>query len=115
MKLRMMYMELKKDGLAGAARIGRVALSKTGTTLYYGGRRLFPLQGRALKANYFDAQTREEFWISGPRRDGRDSLSRTTVEVDSDVREEYWRDVRGKPEGTSSPSFRSPGRSKRTE
>jgi hypothetical protein len=113
MKSRLMYIELKKDGVTGPARIGRVVFSKTGATLYYAGRTLAPLKGHGLKANYFDTRTLEEFWISGPRADGRDSLHATTIEVDEDSREEYWRDVRRKPEGTLTPSFKSPGKSAR--
>jgi hypothetical protein len=113
MKPRLMYIELKTDGVSGPARIGRVEFSKTGATLYYRGRTFAPLKGHALKANYFDTQTLEEFWISGPRRDGRDSLYATTVDVDEDSREEYWRDIRGKPEAIQIPSFKSPGKSER--
>jgi hypothetical protein len=43
-------------------------------------------------------ETGEEFWISGPRKDGQDRLypeSTQAVEVDADVAEEYWRDIRG--------------------
>ena len=108
-----MYIELKKDSVRGPARIGRVAFSKTGRRLYYAGRTLAPLKGRGLKANYFDTQTSEEFWISGPRADGRDSLYATTVAVDEDARKEYWRDLRGMPAGALSPSYKSPGKSKR--
>ncbi len=40
--------------------------------------------------NYFDVQSRVEYWISGPRRDGQDRLykSNIPVEIDEDVREE---------------------------
>ena len=113
MKSRLMYVELKTDGVTGPARIGRVGFSKTGATLYYRGRTLVPLKGHALKANYFDTQTLEEFWISGPRKDGRDSLYSTTVEVDEDSREEYWRDIRQTPQAILTPSFKSPGKSER--
>jgi hypothetical protein len=113
MKSRIMYVELKMDGLRGAGRIGRVAASKTGTTLYYAGRTLAPLKGQALKANYFDTKTLEEFWISGPRLDGCDSLHPATIEIDDDSREEYWREYRKTPNAVLSTSYRSPGKSKR--
>jgi hypothetical protein len=113
MKSRIMYIESKEDGLRGAARIGRVAFSKTGKTLRYAGRTFAPLKGHALKANYFDTQSREEFWISGPRIDGRDSLYSTTVEVDEDARDEYWRVLRAEPERVVNHSYKSLGRSKR--
>jgi hypothetical protein len=40
----------------------------------------------------------------GPRRDGRDRLycpGGLPVEIDDDVREEYWREIRKKPEYAS--------------
>jgi len=113
MKSRLMYIELKKDGVRGPARIGRVAFSKTGKTLSYAGRTLAPLKGHGLKANDFDTRTLDEFWISGPRVDGRDALYATTVAIDEDVRKEYWRDVRGMAAGALSRSYKSPGKSKR--
>ena len=98
-KTRIMYIESKSGTLNGPARIGRVTLSKTGKSLTYGGRTFQGLKGRGFKANYFDLETGEEFWISGPRKDGQDRLypeSTRTVEVDNDVAEEYWRDIRGR-------------------
>jgi hypothetical protein len=111
MKPRLMYIELKEDGLRGRGRIGRVSFSQTGRTIYYAGRTLAAMSGRALKANYFDTQTLEEFWISRPRADGRDSLFPTTVEVDDDSREEYWRDVRRTSDAPA--SYKSPGKARR--
>ena len=113
MKSRVMYIELKADGVRGPARIGRVALSKTGRTLHYAGRKLAPLKGHGLKANYFDTATMEEFWISGPKADGTDALYGATVEIDEDCRKAYWRDIRKQPEQAASPSYRSPGSSKK--
>jgi len=99
MRTRIMYIEYKGDGLVGPARIGRVSYSKTGSTLYYGGKAFRSLKGAGFKANYYDVATREQYWISGPRRDGADALYRTNVptEIDEDVREEYWVEVRKKP------------------
>jgi len=113
MKSRIMYVELKMDGLRGAGRIGRVSVSKTGRTLHYCGRTLAPLKGHALKANYFDTKTFEEFWISGPRTDGCDSLYPATVEIDDDSREEYWREHRKAPNAVLSSSYKSPGKPER--
>ena len=113
MNSRVMYIELKAHGVRGPARIGRVEFSKTVKTLYYSGRTLAPLKGRGLKANYFDTETLEEFWISGPKANGTDSLYGATVEIDEDSRTEYWRDIRKKPERVSSTSYRSPGSSKK--
>ena len=100
MKSRIMYIEDKSCGLTGPARIGRVTFSKTGRTIYYGGRTFQSLKGHGFKANYYDVATGEHFWISGPKRSGGDSLyvSNVPIEIDDDIREEYWRDIRGQPD-----------------
>ena len=54
---RIVYIEYKGDGLVGPARIGRVTYSKTGCTLYYGGKAFQSLNGSGFKANYFDVAT----------------------------------------------------------
>ena len=98
-KTRIMYIESKSASLNGPARIGRVTFSKTGKSITYGGRTFQSLKGSGFKANYFDVDTGERFWISGPRKDGKDRLyaeSSAPIEVDPDVAEEYWRDIRGK-------------------
>lgn len=97
-KTRIMYIENKSGSLNGPAHIGRVTFNRTGKSLTYRGRTFQSLKGSGFKANYFDVETREEFWISGPRKDGLDRLypeSTRAVEVDDDVAEEYWRDIRG--------------------
>jgi len=71
-KTRIMYLEDKSAGLNGPARIGRVTYSKTGQSIYYGGRTFQRQGGDGFKANYFDADTGDHFWISGPRKDGLD-------------------------------------------
>ena len=93
-----MYIEDKSGGLSGPARIGRVSFSKTGRTLYYRGRSFRSLKGAGFKANYYDVETGEEFWISGPRKDGGDRLygEPVPVEIDDDVRDEYWTQIRGR-------------------
>jgi len=96
-----MYVEFKGDGLAGGeARIGRVSFSKTGKTLHYRGKSFQSLKGGGFKANYFDVESCEEYWISGCKRDGGDRLygERVAVAIDEDVREEYWTEIREMPE-----------------
>lgn len=98
-KMRIMYIENKSASLNGPARIGRVTFSKTGKSISYRGRTFQSLKGSGFKANYFDTDTGEKFWISGPRKDGKDRLyteSVSSVEIDADVAEEYWRDIREK-------------------
>lgn len=97
---RIMYIESKAASLNGPARIGRVTFSKTGKTLYYDGCAFHSLKGSGFKANYRNEQTGDQYWISGPRRDGSDRLyvSNIPVEIDDEVREEYWIKIRKKPE-----------------
>jgi len=96
-----MYIESKAEGLNGPARIGRVTFNRTGRMLTYRGKSFQSLNGRGFKANYYETETGEECWISGPRRDGLDRLygkSAIVVEIDDDVREEYWTEIRKQPE-----------------
>lgn len=96
---RIMYIECKAGGLIGEARIGRVTFSKTGRTLYYQGRKFQSLKGAGFKSNYYDVDSGEDYWISGPKRAGGDALygGNTPIEIDEDVREEYWRVIRRRP------------------
>jgi hypothetical protein len=101
MRSRIMYIESKAEGLNGPARIGRVTFNRTGRTLSYKGKSFQSLKGRGFKANYYETETGEQYWISGPHRDGLDRLygkSALVVEIDADVREEYWTEIRKQPE-----------------
>ena len=109
-RTRIMYIEFKGGELAGPARIGRVSFNRTGKTISYQGRRFRSLSGNGFKANYFDVDTMEQYWISGCKSDGTDALYSTQVEVDEDVREEYWTLIRGKPELKEVKSFHCPGK-----
>lgn len=72
MRSRIMYIESKAERLQGPARIGRVTFTKSGKGIYYGDREFYRING--FKANYAEVGTHEPYWISGPRRDGRDRL-----------------------------------------
>lgn len=98
-KTRIMYIESKAEGLTGPARIGRVVFSKTGKTIRYKEKEFQSLKGAGFKSNYVEINSGEEYWISGPRRDGADQLYRTNIpiEIDDDVREEYWTEIRKRP------------------
>lgn len=108
-KTRIMYIE-RGGGLSFPGRIGRVRFSKTGRTVYYGERRLRSLNGRGYKTTHFDEETGEEYWVSGPRRDGNDPLYPGVVEIDKDAREEYWLQIREAPDQVHLTSFRCPGK-----
>ena len=99
-----MYIESKAEGLNGPARIGRVTFNRTGRTLSYRDQSFQSLKGQGFKANYRETETGKQYWISGPRRDGLDRLygkSALLVEIDADVREEYWTAIRKQPEQKS--------------
>lgn len=90
-----------------SGRIGRVRLSKTGRTVFYRGRELVLTGG--YKTSHMDVETRAEYWISKPRRDGEDTLYPGRVEIDDDARDEYWRTIRNQPERAADASYRSLG------
>jgi len=98
MHTRIMYIERKhgENTLIGDARIGRVTFSKTGKSVHYNGRTFQTLNGRGFKANYFDTETGDYYWISGCKKDGSDRLygERLPIYIDDDIREEYWTEIR---------------------
>ena len=98
MKPRIMYVERKADSLNGEARIGRVSFSKTGKTLIYRGKTFKSIKG-GYKANYYEEESGDEYWISGCKKSGADRLykSNLPIEIDEDVREEYWTKIRELP------------------
>ena len=102
MKTRIMYIENKssEDSLVGEARIGRVTFSKTGKSIHYKGKTFQTLNGHGFKANYFDVETGEHYWISGCKKDGNDRLygERLPIIIDEDIRKEYWTEIRNLPQ-----------------
>jgi hypothetical protein len=101
MKTRIMYIESKsgENTLIGDARIGRVTFSKTRKSVHYNGKTYQTLSGSGFKANYFETETGDYFWISGCKKDGSDRLygERLPIYIDEDVREEYWTEIRNLP------------------
>lgn len=97
---RIMYIEYKGGNLTGEARIGRVTFSKTKKSIHYNGITFKSLKGSGFKANYFDSETGEEYWISGCKKDGTDRLynERTPMHIDEDVQKEYWEEIRNLPD-----------------
>lgn len=97
MQSRIMYIERKAGNLVGDALIGRVSFSKTGKTIYYKDKVFQSLKGAGFKANYIEINSNEDYWISGPKRDGSDRLynERIPVSIDEGVWEEYWTVIRG--------------------
>lgn len=89
---RLMYVENKNGSIDGAdARIGWVTFSKSGRTVYYRGRELLRMKGGGVRGNYFDCETREEYWVSGVKRRGSNvhPHERVAVLVDPDAADAY--------------------------
>ena len=110
MKSRIMYVERKDSVMSAEARIGRVTFSKTGRTLHYQGKQFQTLAGTGFKSNYYDIVSGEEYWISGCKRNGADALYSAIVEIDEDVREEYWTMIRNQPESKGVKSVKCKGK-----
>jgi hypothetical protein len=104
MKSEIMYIEWKTHPGGhddrGPAWIGRVFFNKSGKTLIFKGKR-FQKGGRGDCYNYVDIETGDGYWISGPKKNGEDRYGwarNMPVEIDEDVREEYWTRIRNLPE-----------------
>lgn len=95
-----MYIERKAGVLTGSARIGRVTFNRTGRTIFYRDQVFRRIVGGGFKSNYIEKATGEDYWISGCKRRGGDSLyvSAVPIEIDDDVREEYWSTIRNLPD-----------------
>jgi hypothetical protein len=104
---RIMYVENKSGGLDGEGRIGWVELSRSGQTFHYKGRHLLKTSG--YKYNCIDEETRERYWISGPRKDGADKLYGGLVQIDEDARVEYWTKIRERAELVAFTEYRAGG------
>jgi hypothetical protein len=91
-----MYIERKAGNLTGPARIGRVKYRRPALRSTIAARNSEASRGEGFKANYYDVETGDEYWISGPRKDGSDALYATNIatEIDADVSEEYWSEIR---------------------
>jgi hypothetical protein len=90
-----MYVENKQGLIDGErARIGWVEFSKSGRTVRYRGRELIAIGGRGVSGNFLDANTSEEFWVSGVKQRGSNAHpaeKAPKVVVDEDAAEEYAR------------------------
>ncbi len=94
-----MYIERKAGSVCGEARIGRVTFSKTLRTMYYDGKEFIKVKS-GFKHNCIEISTQEEYWISGCKKNGDDTLysGNVPIEIDEEVREEYWTFIRNTPE-----------------
>jgi hypothetical protein len=100
-----MYIECKSGGLEGPGRIGWVELTRARRGYRYKGKLLQKTAG--YKYNCIDAETGENYWVSGPKKNGEDRLyGRGIVEIDDEAREHYWLKIRQLPERVHEQSFR---------
>lgn len=107
-KKRIMYIEHKGiDGIEGSRKICWVEISKTGRSFHYEGKTLGKVKG-GFKHNCIDEETGDLYWVSGPKKNGGDQLyGRGVVEIDPDAREEYWMNIRKKPENINHSKYQS--------
>lgn len=65
--------------------------------MYYNGKAFIKVVG--YKYNCIEGETGEEYWISGCKKNGADSLYGTGIPIviDEDIREEYWTSIRNLP------------------
>jgi hypothetical protein len=52
-------------------------------------------------------ESRERYWVSGPRKDGADKLYGGIVQIDEDARVEYWTKVRERPDLVALTEYRA--------
>lgn len=107
---RVMWIEHKVDGIAGPARIGWVKVKDGGKRIEYKEQTFRTLSGRGFKANFYDMKTGEHYWITGCGKDGRNALYSTEVKIDDDALEEYWVNIRKKPENIKIKKFKALGK-----
>ncbi len=81
---------------AGPAFIGWVDFNRSWGTARVRGRELRRAQG--FDANFYDVDTHEWFWLSGPKRDRTDArYGPRGTQVDEDAREAYESFLGGAP------------------
>ena len=97
---RIMYIERKAGEVTGEARIGRVTFSKTGKTLFYNGKTFQSLKGTDINPNFREVESGDDYWITGCKRIGSNGIDgeQIPIEIDEDIREEYWTDIRKLPQ-----------------
>lgn len=100
---RIMFVQLKSgfNTDAGPSWISRVRFTRSWRTAYFHGRTLHRVTGTAHAnhdSNFYDVDSGEEFWLSGPKRDQTDGrYSNRQPEVDDDARAAYEAFLAGAP------------------
>ncbi|MDT0141026.1 hypothetical protein [Microbacterium sp. PRC9] len=92
---RIMFVQLKTgyNTDAGPSWISMVTFTNTWRTAYFHGRTLRRVTGTAYAnydSNFYDVESDERYWVSGPKRDQTDARYRHHKPVvDEDCREQY--------------------------
>ncbi|MHA6765513.1 hypothetical protein [Streptacidiphilus sp. PAMC 29251] len=98
MPRRLMFVQVKSgyNTDRGPSWIGWVDFSKTWSTAYFQGRTLRRAGGG--DGNFYDAQTSERFWVSGPKRDRTDTrYGPATTEIEPEAVATYHAFLEGAP------------------
>ena len=85
------YVELKSGYHDdGPAWIARVAVSKSGRTVYFNGKAL-KRSTQLASGNYYDVETAETYWVSGVKKRGGDRhwAGRGKITIDAGAVDEY--------------------------
>lgn len=93
-----MFVQLKTgfDTDRGPSWIGWVDFNRSWGTARFQGREL--RRSQSFDSNFFDVETGEDFWLSGPKRDRTDTrYGPATTVVEDDVREAYEAFLDGAP------------------
>lgn len=94
---RVMFVQLKTghDIDQGPAWISVVRFNRTWKSARWHGKTLRRASGM-FDANFFDVETDEEYWLSGPHRDRRDTrYSNVQPTIDDEARDAYEAFLRG--------------------
>ncbi|MFS0731679.1 hypothetical protein ABC270_16590 [Curtobacterium sp. 1P10AnD] len=100
---RIMFVQLKTgyDTDAGPSWIASVRFSKSWSTVYFHGRTLRRVTGTAYAnydSNFYDVESGEGYWVSGPKRDRTDArYSNGKPTVEDDARVAYEAFLNGEP------------------
>ncbi|MFJ8226115.1 hypothetical protein [Streptomyces griseus] len=108
MPRRIMFVQLKTgyDTDRGPSWIGWADFSKTWGTVYVHGRTLRRARGMS-DANFYDIESGEEFWVSGPKRNRADTrYAPSDPDIEPDAADAYRAFLGGAP----LPGREDPGR-----
>ncbi|WP_344104519.1 hypothetical protein [Myceligenerans crystallogenes] len=98
MPRRLMFVQLKSGYGTdrGPSWICWVDFTRSWATARFHGREL--RRWRVVGANFYDAETGEEFWVSGPKQDRTDTrYGPGAPEIDDDARDAYEKFLNGAP------------------